>query len=84
VAFDERMTQPIVIPFGAELPAVEDAPTPHRVLGAEARAARHHADLEGLVVDVEITDWPSPTRGARGGCWRCLAPKMILASMWRW
>jgi ribonuclease R len=66
VAFDERMTQPIVIPFGAELPAVEDAPTPHRVLGAEARAARHHADLEGLVVDVEITDWPSPTRGARG------------------
>ncbi|MGB9032183.1 MAG: RNB domain-containing ribonuclease, partial [Acidobacteriaceae bacterium] len=37
-----------------------------RVLGAEARAARHHADLEGLVVDVEITDWPTPTRAARG------------------
>ncbi len=66
VPFDERMTQPIVIPFGAELPAAESARTPHRVLGAEAQAARHHADLEGLVVDVEITDWPSPTRGARG------------------
>jgi len=66
VGFDERMTQPIVIPFAAELPAVEEAPTPHRVLGAEAKAARHHADLEGLVVDVEITDWPTPTRAARG------------------
>ena len=68
VPFDERMTQPIVIPFGAELlPAETAAPTAHRVLGKEAQAARHHhADLEGLVVDVEITDWPTPTRGARG------------------
>jgi ribonuclease R len=66
VPFDERMTQPIVIPLGAELPAAGGGATPHRVLGAEAQRARHHADLEGLVVDVEITDWPSPTRGARG------------------
>ncbi|MGC1157066.1 MAG: RNB domain-containing ribonuclease [Acidobacteriaceae bacterium] len=66
VPFDERMTQPVVIPLGSELPAAEGAPTPHRVLGAEARAARHFKDLEGLVVDVEITDWPSPTRAARG------------------
>src|SRR4051794_39133256 len=36
-----------------------------RVLGEEA--ARHdYTDLEGLVVDVEITDWPSATQGARG------------------
>jgi ribonuclease R len=68
VPFDERMTQPIVIPFGAELPPAEtEAPTAHRVLGKEAQAARHHhSDLEGLVVDVEITDWPTPVRAARG------------------
>jgi ribonuclease R len=69
VPVDERMTQPIVIPFGAELPEVrEEGASPHRVLGTEARAARaqHYADLEGLVVDVEITDWPTPSRAARG------------------
>ena len=66
VPFDERMTQPIVIPPGAELPAAASDLTPHRVLGKEAQAARHHADFEGLVVDVEITDWPSATRAARG------------------
>jgi len=38
----------------------------HRVLGEEA--ARHDADtnLESLVVDVEITDWPSTTQSPRG------------------
>jgi len=68
VPFDERMTQPILIPFGAELPPpTAEAKTPHRVLGREAQAARHHhADVEGMVVDVEITDWPTPTRAARG------------------
>ncbi len=67
VPSDERMTQPIVIPFGAELPAAEgEAETPHRVLGKEARVAGHHQNLEGLVVDVEITDWPTAGRAARG------------------
>jgi ribonuclease R len=66
VPFDERTTQPIVIPFGAELPTVAEAASPHRVLGAEAQAAAHYSDLEGLVVDVEVTDWPTPTRPARG------------------
>ncbi len=66
VPFDERMTQPVVIPFGAELPAPSEAATPHRVLGKEAQAAHRHTDLEGLVVDVEITGWPTPTRPARG------------------
>jgi ribonuclease R len=60
--FDERMTQHILIPDGQELPAAGDATTPHRVLGTEAAAALAHDDLEGLVVDVEITSWPSPTR----------------------
>jgi ribonuclease R len=62
VPFDERMTQPILIPAGEELPAVSDVGTAHRVLGAEATAVAEHDDLEGLVVDVEITSWPTPTR----------------------
>jgi ribonuclease R len=62
VPFDERMTQPILIPPGQELPAPVEAVTPHRVLGSEAAAAATHDNLEGLVVDVEITSWPTPTR----------------------
>ncbi len=64
--FDERMTQPILIPFGQELPSAESAKSsPHRVLGEEARR-QNFVDLEGLIVDVEITDWPTLTRTARG------------------
>ena len=62
VPFDERMTQPILIPPGQEVPAASEAATPHRVLGTEAAAAAVHDNLEGLVVDVEITSWPTPTR----------------------
>jgi ribonuclease R len=62
VPFDERMTQPILIPLGQELPTAVEAATPHRVLGAEATTPAPHDDLEGLVVDVEITSWPTPTR----------------------
>jgi ribonuclease R len=62
VPFDERMTQAILIPPGQELPAASESTTPHRVLGTEATAAALHDDLEGLVVDVEITSWPTPTR----------------------
>jgi len=80
--FDERMTQPIVIPPGAEIPPATapcpihsgSAPadtewvgkhnTPHRVLGREAltRPKPESAECDGLVVDVEITSWPTPTR----------------------
>jgi ribonuclease R len=62
VPFDERMTQHILIPPGQELPSADESATPHRELGAEAAAAAIHDDLEGLVVDVEITSWPTPTR----------------------
>ena len=66
VPFDERMTQPILIPFGQELPSPESVKSnPHRVLGEEAKRQTFD-DLEGLVVDVEITEWPTPTRTARG------------------
>ena len=77
---DERMSGApgsgaILIPEGAEIPATpKDAP--HRVLGAEAQtqqrrwsgAEREHNNdsLEGLAVDVEITDFPAPGRPARG------------------
>jgi ribonuclease R len=65
VPFDERMTQPILIPPGQEIPAASEAATPHRVLGSEATATpkpKSPEGLEGLVVDVEITSWPTPTR----------------------
>ncbi len=69
----ERNAQPILIPAGMEIPQARDTTSPHRVLGAEAQiVATHAADaaeqgaLDGLVVHVEITDWPTPTRPARG------------------
>jgi ribonuclease R len=37
-----------------------------RVLGDEAARPTQWDDLEGLVVDVEITDWPSATQNPRG------------------
>jgi ribonuclease R len=40
--------------------------SPHRVLGDEAAHRTTWDDLEGVVVDVEITDWPSPTQNPRG------------------
>jgi ribonuclease R len=85
IPFDERMTQPIVIPPGAEIPPEparrETTPcpthsesaaadpewvgkhnTPHRVLGSEAAARPKPESPDGLIVDVEITSWPTPTR----------------------
>jgi ribonuclease R len=66
--FDDRMTQPIVIPDGLEIPAAAAKSNPNRVLGDEARAAEtiDLNNLEGLVVDVEITDFPGANRPARG------------------
>jgi ribonuclease R len=71
---DERMTQPILIPDGPDgavlLPA---APTENRVLGEEAveRLAYRldldrHDPLEGLAVDVELTEFPTVAKPARG------------------
>ncbi len=78
---DERMTQAILIPEGAELSALPKE-TPHRVLGEEAQAQTAHwsedldphQPLEGLAVDVEITDFPSPGRPARGRVIEVLGP----------
>ncbi len=40
--------------------------TPHRVLGQEAARRAPWDDLENVVVDVEITDWPTATQSPRG------------------
>jgi ribonuclease R len=66
VPFDERMTQSILIPEGKELPPAKETATPHRVLGSQAAANAAHESLEGLVVDVEITSWPTLTRAPVG------------------
>ena len=75
VPFDERMTQPILIPYGQEVPEVKEAGTPHRVLGAEAlrgkrgeaeeqhSGAKAHVDLGGADVWAEartLQSSPSP------------------------
>ncbi len=38
----------------------------HRVLGEGATRPKNWSDLENVVVDVEITDWPTATQGPRG------------------
>jgi ribonuclease R len=69
---DERVTQPILIPFGLEQAPVTTGGTPHRVVSENIGrsepgiAAEAESGLEGMVVDVEITDWPTPSRAARG------------------
>jgi ribonuclease R len=69
---DERVTQPILIPFGLEQAPATVGGTPHRVVSeSKGRAETGIATeprpgLEGMVVDVEITDWPTPSRAARG------------------
>ncbi len=78
---DEKVTQEIVIPPGMENPkplTAEDAENAertksgksrtakHRVIGEEAAVHTNWQDLEGVIVDVEITDWPSATQQPRG------------------
>src|SRR3954468_8130068 len=38
----------------------------HRVIGSEAKRTEQWTDLEGVVVDVEITDWPTPMQQPKG------------------
>ncbi len=66
VPFDARMTQPILIPPGAEIPPADSVVSAHRVLGREAAAAPRPESPEGLIVDVEIVSWPTPTRPPTG------------------
>jgi ribonuclease R len=76
---DERVASVVSIPAGAEVVA-EKAESPHRTLGEEARGSSSSArrdprrPLEGLAVDVEITDFPAPGRPARGRVIEVLGP----------
>jgi ribonuclease R len=74
---DSKITQEIVIPSGMEDTKTEAAEAVgerkkknkkpvNRVLGDEAVRRAQWDDLEGVVVDVEITDWPTPTQSPRG------------------
>src|SRR4029077_7228286 len=78
---DDKIRQEIVIPPGQELPeklTTEDTGDTEakktargkkqvpRVLGEKAARRTTWDDLDGVVVDVEITDWPSPTQNPRG------------------
>lgn len=68
---DEKITQDIIIPRGIERPPQEETGgkkrrEEHRVLGKEARRTAVGEDLENMVVDVEIMDWPTATQNSRG------------------
>jgi len=76
---DQKIAQEIVIPPGMEIPAaspvvVSEGSKPQRtlrknvdrVLGNEAARRTKWDDLEGVVVDVEVTDWPTATQNPRG------------------
>ena len=74
---DQKIAQEIVIPHGMEFPEASPVSPearkkgktvtgPHRVLGDEAARRTEWDDLEDVVVDVEITDWPTATQNPRG------------------
>jgi ribonuclease R len=50
----------------APSPKYPDRQSPHRVLGHEAQRKRDWDDLENVVVEVEIIQWPSATQSPRG------------------
>ena len=66
---DDRIKMDIIIPEGNEIvPEPSQAASlleVDRVIGAEA-SRRRWEDLENLVVDCEITDWPTASRNPRG------------------
>jgi ribonuclease R len=81
VPLDQKITQEIMIPPGMEFPDSHDSDLQsarhkshrpalsadrHRVLGKEAARGSTWDDLENVVVDVEITDWPTATQNPRG------------------
>jgi ribonuclease R len=66
---DDRIKMDVIIPEGDEIvPASSDGSArlqQDRVIGKEA-SLRPWEDLEGIVVDCEITDWPTATKNPRG------------------
>ncbi|MGH9404931.1 MAG: ribonuclease R family protein [Terriglobia bacterium] len=70
--FDTHVAHRIVIPRGEERPHGGDPGMRHRQFGGESEAPGGRkrragpSDLEGLIVDVEITDFPSRLSPPRG------------------
>src|SRR5437899_1040014 len=77
---DQKIAQEIIIPPGMDYPELRAGSkqqgsdshrdrkkrSPHRVLGEEAAQRADWDDLENVVVDVELTDWPTATQNPRG------------------
>jgi ribonuclease R len=72
---DQKIAQEIVIPPGLEYPKHDrSAPaasggsrkSPHRVLGEQAARRGNWDDLDNVVVDLEITDWPTANQNPKG------------------
>jgi ribonuclease R len=73
VPMDAKVAVDIIIPRGMETPLTGDEDgaearrgSRHRVFGEEAERRQQHQDIEGMVVNVEITEWPSPTTNPKG------------------
>ncbi len=62
----QRRGQDALATAGGTPALLEGRRTPHRVLGQEAARRVAWDDLENVVVDVEITDWPTATQNPRG------------------
>jgi ribonuclease R len=63
---DTRVAQPPSAAQKAPTPKHPSRQSPHRVLGEEAQRTKTWDDLENVVVEVEITQWPSATQSPRG------------------
>ena len=57
---------PVVKGVSGKRQAPEGKQSRDRVIGDEAKRHTDWQDLDGVVVDVEITDWPSATQNPRG------------------
>ncbi len=62
----DEVGYPVVKISSTEAPKPPKKKSQDRVIGEEAAVHTNRQDLEGLVVDVEITDWPSATQNPRG------------------
>ncbi len=95
VPIDQKVAQEIVIPRGMEVPLAKSRKRPGilqlqrwtqgRSTACWAKKCRRGpwADLENVVVDVEITDWPTATRIRAGGSSKFSAMKTTSAWMSR-
>ena len=62
---DEKITGEVIIPPGMEVPREKADESVNRVIGKEAKRSQRD-DIDGMVVDVEVTQWPTATQNAQG------------------